>query len=103
MILKIYILHRRSQEDLTSGSFSEAASLGNENYVATLVLGIPQGTDLERLSDAITTLVSLNPILRTRLIHSSHGTMQVVTKETSWVSHYVMTYHELFRVRGEYS
>ena len=91
------------QEDLTSGSFSEAASLGNDNYVATIVLGLFQGVSFERLSDAVILLVSQNPILRTRLIHSSHGTMQVVTKGTSWVSHYVITYHECFRIHGEHS
>lgn len=91
------------QEDLTSDSFSEAASLGNDNYVATIVLGLFQGTNFERLSDAVNLLVSQNSILRTRLIHSSHGTMQVVTKGTSWVSHYIITYHECFRIHDKYS
>ena len=76
------------QEDLAATSISEIPSGDCKLYVATIVLNIPQQTDPERLRGAVNSILAQNPILRTRLIHSSHGTMQVVTKYFSSVCYY---------------
>ena len=75
------------QENLAATSLQETPSRDHDFYVATIVIDVPEQTNLERLGDAVAFTLAQNPIFRTRLVHSSHGTMQVVTKGISLVSY----------------
>ena len=74
------------QENLAAISILETHSQDHKSYVADIALDMPPQIDIERLKGAVVALLAVTPIFRTRLIHSSYGTMQVVTKGISSVS-----------------
>lgn len=74
------------QESLAAISTRDNAGQGGSSYVATVALAPRSSTNHERLLNALRVFVSRNPIFRTRLIHSSNGTMQVVCRNL-YVSH----------------
>ncbi|KAF2500063.1 amino acid adenylation [Lophium mytilinum] len=63
----------------------ELATQQGTAYTAQRVFRFPADIDITRFKEAWTQLVALNPILRTRIILSGSGAMQVVIKEgISW-------------------
>ncbi|KAL8640611.1 MAG: hypothetical protein Q9228_002487 [Teloschistes exilis] len=64
------------QEGLAAISQQESASSGL--YTATMAFQLAMGLDVARLHQAFEWVVAQNPIWRTRLVHTSHGTMQAV-------------------------
>lgn len=74
------------QEGLAATMFRELGSQMSSSYVATIALKIPEQTDTARLTTALEVVIARNPIFRTRFVHTSKGTMQVVCKDSLWVS-----------------
>ena len=74
------------QESLAAILIRDNAGQDGSSYVATIALAPRSSTNHERLLNALRVFVSRNPIFRTRLIHSSNGTMQVVCRNL-YVSH----------------
>ncbi|KAL8685059.1 MAG: hypothetical protein Q9224_005986, partial [Gallowayella concinna] len=74
------------QEGLAATMFRDFGCQTISSYAATIPLSIPGQTDIARLTTALNVVIARNPIFRTRFVHTSKGTMQVVCKESSWVS-----------------
>ncbi|KAL8727263.1 MAG: hypothetical protein Q9166_006144 [cf. Caloplaca sp. 2 TL-2023] len=72
------------QEGFAATMFRELGCQIRSSYVATIALSIPEQTDFARLTTALEVVIARNPIFRTRFVHTSKGTMQVVCKECSW-------------------
>ncbi|KAI0467062.1 hypothetical protein F4859DRAFT_526152 [Xylaria cf. heliscus] len=65
---------------------AEAADIcGIGAYMARWVYSLPGSVDLERLKNALNTVVTRNPIFRTALAHTSKGTMQIVLNMAEWM------------------
>jgi hypothetical protein len=71
------------QEGLMALSLRQSSS-----YVANFVFEIPQAVDLVRFRNAWEKVAEQNPILRTRFVNTSQGTMQaVLEKAIQWSEH----------------
>ena len=57
----------------------------NGAYVGRNVLKLPETTDLKRFQTAWETVVANNSILRTRIVHTSSGSVQVVLKRAEGI------------------
>ena len=75
------------QEGLAATLIRETAGQDGSSYIATMAFALRGSVSHERLLHALRVFVSRDQIFRTRLIHSSNGTMQVVCKSLN-VSHY---------------
>ena len=71
------------QAAIAAISFRESADHDKSCYFAKIAYAIPEIIDPCRLSRALEVVVLSNPIFRTRIIHSSEGTMQVVCRPKS--------------------
>ncbi|CAG8025646.1 unnamed protein product [Penicillium salamii] len=56
-------------------------------YTGNIGFRIPRGMDTSRLKHAWKSVAANNPILRTRIIHTSHGFFQVVVDKFPWREH----------------
>ncbi|OXV10693.1 hypothetical protein Egran_01550 [Elaphomyces granulatus] len=71
-----------TQEGLIAHTAKKAGS-----YISQFTYELPEDIDLSRFRKAWKTTVDANPILRTRIIHTSEGAFQVVVKgEISWTT-----------------
>ncbi|KAI4193809.1 MAG: hypothetical protein LQ350_008135 [Teloschistes chrysophthalmus] len=69
------------QEGLAAISQQEHAS--SDLYSATMAFQLAAGHEVARLHQAVEWVVAQNPIWRTKLVHTSHGTMQAVQRPQS--------------------
>lgn len=65
---------------LQEGMISLTAKIPGQ-YVASLEYYLKEGTDIQRLKDVFDATVAANPILRTRIALSQHGSFQIVVQE----------------------
>ncbi|KAI0410618.1 hypothetical protein F5X98DRAFT_385306 [Xylaria grammica] len=66
-------LASRFQEGLAAGNLHSRSA-----YKACWVYSLLGSVDLERLKNALNTVIARNPVFRTALVYTSKGTMQIV-------------------------
>lgn len=78
------------QEGLAALLLKDASS-GAEcsAYVAEILYSLPKHLELIRFESALQAIISKNAIYRTRLVHTSEGSLQVVCKPAKALSHYI--------------
>ena len=74
------------QENLAATLLRGSAGEGAKPYVATFRIGVSRLVDVDKLLRALEMVILRNPIFRTRLVHCSKGTFQVVCTGDSLVS-----------------